>query len=88
MVVYTEEAVFFRAVQQFVQLVERSAGGVPRQEGRLLGQIADQLQGNTLGEVPGPEKERGRERYEKEDSQTSKPSDRLKVSFVPLLTIH
>ena len=56
--VYTEQAVFVCAVQQFVQLVERSAGGVPRQEGRLLRQIANQLQGNTLWEVPGPEGER------------------------------
>lgn len=52
--VYTEQAVFVCAVQQFVQLVERSAGGVPRQEGRLLRQVANQLQGNTLWEVPGP----------------------------------
>lgn len=67
--VYTEQAVFVCAVQQFVQLVERSAGRMPRQEGRLLRQIANQLQGNTLWEVPGPEgarevRKRGRLRFE------------------------
>lgn len=55
-VVYTEQPVFVCAVQQFVQLVEHAAGGVPREERRLLGQVANQLQGNALWEVPRPEK--------------------------------
>lgn len=52
--VYAEQAVVVGAVQQLVQLVERPAGRVPRQEGRLLRQVANQLQGDALWEVPGP----------------------------------
>lgn len=54
-VVYAEQPVVVCAVQQFVQLVQRPAGGVPWQEGRLLRQVANQLQGNALWEVPRPE---------------------------------
>lgn len=56
-VVYTEQPVVICAVQQFVQLVESSAGGVPWQKGCLLWQIANQLQGNALWEVPRPDEE-------------------------------
>lgn len=52
--VYAEQAVVVGAVQQLVQLVERPAGRVPRQEGRLLRQVANQLQGDALWEVAGP----------------------------------
>lgn len=59
--VYTEQPVLVRSVQQFVQLVQRSAGRVPRQEGRLLWQVTNQLQGDALWEVPRPGGQRDRE---------------------------
>ena len=51
---YTKEAVVLRAVQELVQLVEGTAGRVPGQELLLLGQVADHLQGDVLGQEPSP----------------------------------